>query len=108
MICHPILECYNFHPFTDAIRMKVNNININLPYRQRPLRSSIEDAIHQIFCDHNPPVHNNLYHEILKKVEKPLFSTVLENTAGNQSQAAILLGISRETLRKKLLQHDLL
>jgi DNA-binding protein Fis len=39
---------------------------------------------------------------LMKAVEKPLISLVLEETRGNQNQAASLLGLNRNTLRKKI------
>lgn len=44
----------------------------------------------------------NLYEEVVDSVERQLFREVLQKTAGNQSQAAQILGISRPTLRAKL------
>ena len=43
-----------------------------------------------------------LHSQILAAVEKPLVATVLEHTDGNQIRAAALLGINRNTLRKKI------
>ena len=40
-------------------------------------------------------------------VEKPLLRAVLRETAGNQVRAAQILGINRNTLRKKLLEHGI-
>ncbi len=37
---------------------------------------------------------------MLREVEEPLFRTVLDYAEGNQSQAAVILGINRGTLRK--------
>ena len=45
---------------------------------------------------------NNLYSIIIQKVEQPLIETVLDQTDGNLSRAAKILGLSRITLRKKL------
>ena len=39
---------------------------------------------------------------VLREVEEPLFRAVLDYAAGNQSRAAVILGINRGTLRKKL------
>jgi two-component system nitrogen regulation response regulator GlnG len=44
----------------------------------------------------------NLYGLVLTLVERPLFHAVLRETGGNQLRAAALLGINRNTLRKKL------
>lgn len=44
----------------------------------------------------------DLYEEVIESVERQLFREVLQKTAGNQSQAAQILGISRPTLRTKL------
>jgi Fis family transcriptional regulator len=50
---------------------------------------------------------NNLYAMVLEEVERPLLLTVLEHCGYNQSRAAQMLGVSRSTLRKKMLQHGL-
>jgi len=46
-----------------------------------------------------------LYDLLVGLVEKPLLKAVLRETRGNQVRAAALLGINRNTLRKKLKQH---
>ena len=43
-----------------------------------------------------------LYHRILREVEAPLLSAALAATRGNQIRAADLLGVNRNTLRKKI------
>jgi two-component system nitrogen regulation response regulator GlnG len=47
------------------------------------------------------PVHD-LYEKVLARVERPLFDLVLAHTGGNQVKAAEILGLNRNTLRKKL------
>jgi two-component system nitrogen regulation response regulator GlnG len=49
----------------------------------------------------------NLYDLMIALVEKPLLRAVLRETAGNQVRAAQILGINRNTLRKKLLEHGI-
>jgi nitrogen regulation protein NR(I) len=44
----------------------------------------------------------NLYQEMLRRMERPLLTRVLQHTGGNQLQAARLLGITRGSLRTKL------
>ncbi len=45
---------------------------------------------------------SDLHPLLMKAVEKPLISLVLDETGGNQNQAASLLGLNRNTLRKKI------
>ena len=45
---------------------------------------------------------DELYRSLLERVERPLLETVLARTDGNQIRAAALLGINRNTLRKKI------
>ncbi len=49
-----------------------------------------------------------MYDMILGVVEKPLLDVVMKHAAGNQSRAAEWLGINRNTLRRKLLDHKLI
>ena len=47
---------------------------------------------------------SDVYHAILEQIEPPLLKAVLERTDGNQLRAAALLGINRNTLRKKIVE----
>ena len=44
----------------------------------------------------------NLYSLLIKEIEKPLITMILNETKGNQVQAAYMLGVNRNTLRKKI------
>ena len=52
------------------------------------------------FGDDLPPP--GLYHRVLREIEQPLLSVTLAATRGNQIRAADLLGVNRNTLRKKI------
>jgi two-component system, NtrC family, nitrogen regulation response regulator GlnG len=56
------------------------------------------------FGDDLPPP--GLYHRVLREVEYPLISAALAATRGNQIKAAELLGVNRNTLRKKIRDLD--
>ena len=49
-----------------------------------------------------------MYDMLLNVVEKPLLEVVMQRADQNQSRAAEWLGLNRNTLRKKLLEHKLL
>jgi two-component system nitrogen regulation response regulator GlnG len=73
-----------------------------------PLASSVERTLNRIFSTHGddlPPP--GLYERLLREVERPLFSMSLAATRGNQIKAAHLLGINRNTLRKKIRELDI-
>jgi two-component system nitrogen regulation response regulator GlnG len=48
----------------------------------------------------------DLYDEVISRVERPLIELVLERTAGNQLKAAEILGLNRNTLRKKIVERN--
>ena len=50
---------------------------------------------------------SDLYEMVMTAVERPLIRTVLEHYGHNQSKAALALGLSRSTLRKKISLHGL-
>lgn len=49
-----------------------------------------------------------LYDHVVGRVERPLLELIMEHTGGNQVRAAEILGIGRNTLRRKLTEHGLL
>lgn len=71
------------------------------------LQESVGYALQQYFAKLDGQTPANLYDLVLAEVEKPLLEMVLHLTNDNQSKAAIVLGISRGTLRKKMAQYDL-
>ena len=71
------------------------------------LSEIVERALSREFAtygDQLPP--EGLYERVMKEVEKPLFAISLAATRGNQIKAAQLLGINRNTLRKKIRELD--
>jgi Fis family transcriptional regulator len=67
-----------------------------------PLRRHTERVLHDYFSNLNGHRPARLYDLVLREVEEPLLRAVLNYAEGNQSRAAVILGITRTTLRKKL------
>ena len=72
------------------------------------LSNDIERHLRRYFDLHGnilPPT--GLYNRVLKELETPLIGVSLEATGGNQAKCAELLGINRNTLRKKISELDI-
>ena len=68
----------------------------------------IESDLAELFREYEPNLPPaGVYQRIIDKVEVPLISTVLNLCAGNQIKAAELLGLNRNTLRKKIRGHGI-
>jgi len=78
------------------------------PERAETLSGSVERHLTHYFGgfgDNIPPP--GLYHRILREIEPPLIAAALAATRGNQIRAAELLGLNRNTLRKKIRELDM-
>ena len=72
-----------------------------------PLCQCVRRSLRSYFRDLNGEEPSNLYQMVINEIEKPLLEIVMEQTDRNQTRAAVILGINRNTLRKKLKQHKL-
>ncbi len=78
------------------------------PQRYQKLSASVEAHLKHYFSLHTgalPPA--GLYEKIIREVERPLIQLSLDATGGNQLKTADLLGINRNTLRKKIKELDI-
>jgi Fis family transcriptional regulator len=82
--------------------MNVNAINEN------DMARYVRKALIEYFKDLDGEEPScGIYDMVMDCVEKPLIEMVLEHVGGNQTHAAEMLGINRNTLRKKMLQHGI-
>ncbi len=78
------------------------------PAQDQRLSASVEAHLKHYFSLHSgalPPP--GLYDKIIREVERPLIKLSLQATGGNQLRTADLLGINRNTLRKKIRELDI-
>jgi two-component system nitrogen regulation response regulator GlnG len=66
------------------------------------INESIEKFLTSYSVDQVSQLPNGFYNEILQLFEKPLIIYTLQLTNGNQIKASKLLGLNRNTLRKKM------
>ena len=76
--------------------------------RQDDISESIRRTLDRYFRDLDGELPSGIYDMVLKTVERPMLETVMRQADGNQTLAADMLGINRNTLRKKLNEHQLL
>lgn len=67
----------------------------------------VRKALDGYFRDLDGEKARDVYDMVLNCVEKPLLEAVLHKYQGNQSHAALALGINRNTLRKKMKTHGI-
>ncbi len=72
------------------------------------LRDAVAQAVGNYFHQLGDEEVAGIYDMVLAEIETPLLERVLEHTRGNQTQAAIVLGLNRGTLRKKLKRYKLI
>ena len=72
------------------------------------IEQSIRESLEGYFRDLDGETPNDVYDMVIRLVEKPLLEVVMSQAANNQSRAADWLGLNRNTLRKKLVEHQML
>lgn len=75
---------------------------------KKHIEECIRDSLEAYFKDLRGVEPATMYDMIIGVVEKPLLDVVMQHAEGNQSRAAVWLGINRNTLRRKLLDHKLI
>jgi len=71
------------------------------------ISACVRGALEAYFKDLDGQPPHAVYDMLLACVEKPMLEYVLNHANGNQSKAADILGLNRNTLRKKLKQYNL-
>ena len=75
--------------------------------RSNDISACIAGALETYFKDLDGEMPGPIYEMVLRSVERPMFEAILHHAGGNQTLAAAMLGINRNTLRKKLVDYKL-
>ena len=75
---------------------------------KKHIEEVVRASLESYFRDLRGTEPDNLHDLMVRAVEKPLLEVVMSRAEGNQSRAADWLGLNRNTLRKKLIDHKLL
>ncbi len=74
---------------------------------ENELAACVRRVLAQYFKDLDGEHAGGIHEMVINCVEKPVLEVVLEHAGGNQSRTADMLGINRNTLRKKMQQYGI-
>jgi Fis family transcriptional regulator len=72
------------------------------------IEDCVRNSLKEYLRDLGESEPDGMYNMVVNVVEKPLLEVVMHHADNNQSKAAQWLGLNRNTLRKKLLEHKLI
>ena len=75
---------------------------------KKQIEDAVRGSLEGYFRDLRGTDPDGVYDMLVKVLEKPMLEVVMAKADQNQSRAAEWLGLNRNTLRKKLLEHKLL
>jgi Fis family transcriptional regulator len=75
---------------------------------KKQIEECVRNSLEGYFKDLRGTEPDGMYEMMVRVVEKPLLEVVMQHADKNQSRAAEWLGLNRNTLRKKLLEHKLI
>jgi Fis family transcriptional regulator len=75
---------------------------------KKQIDECVRESLEAYFNDLGGEQPHAMYDMLVKAVEKPLLEVVMKQADNNQSRAAEWLNLNRNTLRKKLLDHNLI
>ena len=76
-------------------------------YINGPLSNAVQDSVQHYFKELDGEEAAGIYDMVLQETERPLLQVTMQQAGGNQTRAARMLGINRNTLRKKLARYGL-
>jgi len=74
---------------------------------ENEIAACMRRSLNRYFKDLDGEAPSEIYTMVLSAVEKPLLVYILDRAEGNQTRAAEMLGINRNTLRKKMREYGL-
>jgi len=75
---------------------------------KKQIEEVVRASLEAYFKDLRGTEPDGMYDMMVRIAERPLLEVVMQHADQNQSRAAMWLGLNRNTLRKKLLEHKLL
>ena len=89
----------NFDTLTPEVNLRINGNN--------ELGRTVEKSLDEYFRRLDGEAPHGIYDMVINHVERALIATVMQRVGGNQTQAADMLGMNRNTLRTKLTKYGI-
>lgn len=93
------------------MKIRDENSRQGLPVASKIQGETLSDCVRsalRYYLDHlGGHEVDDLHRMVIGEVERPMIETVLEHTQGNLTRTAAMLGMSRNTLRKKMTQYGI-
>ncbi len=74
---------------------------------ENEIAACVRRSLNRYFKDLDGEAPSEVFNMVISAVEKPLLAHILDRAEGNQTRAAEMLGINRNTLRKKMREYGL-
>src|SRR5690606_6098531 len=100
----PMNPSWSWQLAHNARRQLQTQLNMN---HTTPLEQCVRQQLERYFVDLGESEPRDMLAMVIDCVERPVLQVAMERANGNQTKAAEMLGITRSTLRKKLLAHKL-
>jgi Fis family transcriptional regulator, factor for inversion stimulation protein len=75
---------------------------------QPPIDEAVKSSLERYFQSLEGAPASQVYDMVIKAVERPMLQVIMQRVDGNQLRASEILGINRNTLRKKLKAHGMI
>lgn len=85
----------------------MNRMNPMNHWNDSDMARTVRKAIEGYFKDLDGEKASGVYDMVINCIEKPMLESVLTRVRGNQTHAAQMLGLNRNTLRKKMKAHGI-
>lgn len=99
---------YNIVIIENLVYRQAIDLSMEIHMSKEHIQDVVLQSLQEYFKDLDGQKPTDIYNMIIHTVEKPVLVAVMTHAKNNQSHAAEILGINRNTLRKKLLEHKLL
>jgi Fis family transcriptional regulator, factor for inversion stimulation protein len=88
--------------------LEMGRMSVHQSKQQPPIDEAVRASLEKYFHSLEGAQPGEVYDMVIKAVERPMLQMIMQRADGNQLRASEILGINRNTLRKKLKAHGMI